>query len=216
MYIQKSNTTKNTVTSSLYFVAIFFILAFYYLLLFSVAMNFSSQYAVGQTMISKNFLTYESPVYGFEIQYPSDWEKIEFSGDVEEGHRKIIVNFVSPSEGASDTFREYFIIESGNVESRATLPVQYSINSYITSLKSLPNFKLIESNIFSFADSPAQKLVYSYSNPEVGVTKTMDLLIIKNEKLYLLSFNSDELKYNNYLPTIQKMIDSLQFRQRQI
>src|SRR5919198_5040421 len=206
MYIQKSNTTKNTVTSSLYFVAIFFILAFYYLLLFSVAMNFSSQYAVGQTMISKNFLTYESPVYGFEIQYPSDWEKIEFSGDIEEGHRKIIVNFISPSEGASDTFREYLIIERGVIGSQAPLSFQYAINAYLASLLSLPNFKLVESNIFSVADSPAQKLVYSYSNPEVGLTKTMDILITKNDKLYLLSFNSDALKYNVYLPTIQKMI----------
>jgi hypothetical protein len=62
----------------------------------------------------------------------------------------------------------------------------------------------------SVADSPAQKLVYGYSNPEVGVTKTIDVLVAKNEKLYLLSFNSDAHKYNVYLPTIQEMINSLQ------
>jgi eukaryotic-like serine/threonine-protein kinase len=212
MYIQKPNTAKNTVTSSLYSMVTVFILAFYYLLLFSVATGFSSQYAVGQTMTSKNFIIYESPAYGFRIQYPSDWEKIEFSGGVEEGHRKIIVNFVSPLESASDTFREYFIIETGTIEPRPTLPLQYGFNSYVTSLKSLPDFKLIESNIFSLADSSAEKLVYNYSNPEVGVTKTMDVLIIKDEKLYLLSFNSDAAKYNNYLPRIQKMLGSFQFR----
>jgi PsbP-like protein len=212
MYIRKLNTIKNTVTSPLYFVVMFFILAIYYVLLFSVATSFSSQYVLGETMISKNFLIYESSAYGFKIQYPSGWEKIEFSGGIEESHRKIIVNFVSPLEGASDTFREYFIIEVGTVEPRPTLPVQYSFNTYINSLKSLPSFKLIESNILSLADSPAEILVYSYSNPEVGVTKTMDMLIIKNEKLYLLSFNSDVVKYNNYLPTIQKMLGSLQFR----
>ena len=212
MYIRNLNTIKNTVTSPLYFVVMFFILAIYYVLLLSVATSFSSQYVLGETMISKSFLIYESPAYGFKIQYPSGWEKIEFSGGIEESHRKIIVNFVSPLEGASDTFREYFIIEVGTVESRPTLFVQYSFNAYVNSLKSLPNFKLIESNILSLADSPAEILVYSYSNPEVGVTKTMDVLIIKNEKLYLLSFNSDVVKYNNYLPTIQKMLGSLQFR----
>jgi hypothetical protein len=115
-------------------------------------------------------------------------------------------------ESASDTFREYFIIERGTIEPRPTLPLQHGFNSYVTSLKSLPDFKLIESNIFSLADSSAEKLVYNYSNPEVGVTKVMDVLIIKDEKLYLLSFNSDAAKYNNYLPRIQKMLGSFQFR----
>ncbi|MFL6322901.1 MAG: PsbP-related protein [Nitrososphaeraceae archaeon] len=212
MYISKPNTAKNTVISSLYSMVAFFILAFYYFLLFSVATGFSSQYAVGQTMISKNFLIYENPAYGFKIQYPSDWEKIEFTGGVEEGHRKIIINFVSPLESASDNFREYFIIERGSIEPQATLSLQHGFNSYVTSLKSLPDFKLIESNIFSLGDRPAEKLIYSYSNPEVGVTKTTDILVIKDEKVYLLSFNSDADKYNNYLPTIQKMVGSFQFR----
>jgi hypothetical protein len=206
MYIQKSNNPRNSVASSLYFVITLFIIASYYL-----TMNFSTQNAVGQMIGSKNFLIYESTTYGFKIEYPTDWEKIEFSGDIEEAHRKIIVNFVSPLEGASDTFREYLIIERGIVGSQSPLSFQYAINAYLASLKSLPNYKLVESNTFSVADSPAQKLVYSYSNPEVGLTKTMDVLITKNEKLYLLSFNSDALKYNVYLPTILKMINSLQF-----
>jgi eukaryotic-like serine/threonine-protein kinase len=212
MYTQNTNPAKNTARYRLYFVIIFFIFAFYYLLLLSVGTNISSQYALGRVMISKTFLTYESPEYGFKIQFPSDWEKIEFSGEVEEAHRKIIVNFVSPSEAASDTFREYFIIERGTIDLRATLPVQYDVNTYVNRLKSLPNFKLIESNKFSLADSPAEKLVYNYSNPEVGVTKTMDVLIVKDERLYLLSFSSDAVKYNSYLPIIQKMFASFKFR----
>ena len=174
-------------------------------------MNFSFQNAAGQTTIPRNFLLYGNPVYGFKINYPADWEKTEFSGDIQEGHRKIVVNFISPLESASDTFREYLIIEVGMLGSQAALSFQYAINTYLASLKSLPNFKLIESSILSVAVSPAQKLVYSYSNPEVGVTKTMDLLVYKNGKLYLLSFNSDAHKYNAFLPTIQEMINSLQF-----
>jgi hypothetical protein len=63
-----------------------------------------------------------------------------------------------------------------------------------------------------YAGSPAQKLVYSYyNNPEVGITKTMDMLVTKNDKLYVLSFNSDAVKYNNYLQTVQKMLNSFRF-----
>jgi hypothetical protein len=93
--------------------------------------------------------------------------KIEFS-DVQEGIRKSIVNFISPLGSPSDTFREYFIIETGLVKVPTT-SLDSSINTYITSLKSLPNFKLIESNMLSLANNPAEKLVYSYNNPQVVI-----------------------------------------------
>ena len=207
MCIKNSNTAYRSL------VVVLFTLAISYCISSScMAMNFSSQYAVGLPINSKNFLTYKSLVYKFKIQYPSGWEKIEFSREVAEGNRKIIVNFVSPLESSSDTFREYFIIEAGPVKSPDGSRVTSTINTYINSLKSLPNFKLIESNMVLYAGSPAQKLVYSYyNNPEVGITKTMDMLVTKNDKLYVLSFNSDAVKYNNYLQTVQKMLNSFRF-----
>jgi eukaryotic-like serine/threonine-protein kinase len=205
MYLKNLNCTKSNM-NFLYLVAVLFILAFYSMWFFCVTTAICSQYAAALTVTSRNFLTYDSPIYGFKIQYPSDWEKIEFSG-VEEGNRKIIVNFVSPLEGPSDTFREYFIIERGFVKT-PTRSLDSSVNTYISSLKSLPNFKLIESKMLSLATNSAEKLVYSYNNPQVGVTKTLDTLIIKDDKLFLLSFNSDAATYNSYLPIIQKMLDS--------
>ena len=205
MYLKNLNSATSNM-NFLYLVAAFFILAFYSMWFFCVTSAICSQYAAALPVTSRNLLTYDSPMYGFKIQYPSDWEKIEFSG-VEEGNRKIIVNFVSPLTGPSDTFREYFIIERGFVK-MPTRSLDSSVNTYISSLKSLPNFKLIESNMLSLATNPAEKLVYSYNNPQVGVTKTMDTLIIKDDKLFLLSFNSDAATYNSYLPIIQKMLDS--------
>jgi len=209
MYLKNLNSAKSKM-NFLYLVAVLFILAFYSMWFFFVTTAISSQYAAALSVTSRNFLTYDSPIYGFKIQYPSDWEKIEFSG-VEEGNRKIIVNFVSPLTGPSDTFREYFIIERGFVK-MPTRSLDSSVNTYISSLKSLPNFKLIESNMLSLATNPAEKLVYIYNNPQVGVTKTMDTLIIKDDKLFLLSFNSDAATYNSYLPIIQKMLDSFSIR----
>ena len=210
MYIQNSNHRGKVMSSPLDFVCFIFILTLYYLLLSTAVINFSSQHAIAQTAHPKNFLTYESSTYGFRIQYPADWDKIEFSQGVEEANRKIIVNFISPSEGPSDTFREYLIIEMGSIGSLAQSSYQYAMSGYLGSIESLPNFKLLESSTLSVANTPAQKLVYTYSNPEVGVTKTMDVLVTKNEKLYLLSFNSDADKYDKFLPTVQKIISSFQ------
>ena len=130
MYIKKSNSFRCSVSSSFYFVIILFIIGFYYLLLSSALMNFSFQKALGQTTSPRNFLLYENPTYRFKIEYPADWEKTEFSGDIEEGHRKIIVSFISPLESASHTFREYLIIDRVMLASQAALSFQYAINTY--------------------------------------------------------------------------------------
>jgi PsbP-like protein len=208
MHIKNSKSTKSNV-KIINWVVVMFIFAFYNIGFLYLESNIFSQNATALSVTSRNFLTYDNPIHGFKIQYPSDWEKIEFK-EVVEANRKIIVNFVSPLASPSDNFREYFIIERGLVKV-PTGSLNSSINSYVTSLKFLPNYKLIESKMLSLANSPAEKLVYSYSNPQVGVTKAMDTIIIKDNKFFLFSFNSDAATYNNYLPTVQKMLDSLSF-----
>jgi len=157
------------------------------------------------------FLTYQSHTYGFKIQYPSNWEKLEFAQGIEEEHRNIVVNFLSPAgEGTSNTFREYLIIEVGNSTSHDESLTQY-VTTQIHLRQALPNFNLVESTLTSVSGgNPAHKIVYTYSNPIVGITKVMDILTIKSDKLYFLSYNADAVKYSRYLPIIQKVIDSFQ------
>jgi hypothetical protein len=156
------------------------------------------------------FLTYQSHTYGFKIQYPSNWEKLEFTQGIEEEHRNIVVNFLSPAGGASNTFREYLIIEVRNLTSQDTSLGQY-IDTQINLRQALPNFSLSESTPTSLTGGyPAHKIVYTYSNPIVGITKAMEILTIKHDKLYFLSYSGDATKYGIYLPIVQKMIDSFQ------
>jgi eukaryotic-like serine/threonine-protein kinase len=157
------------------------------------------------------FLTYQSHTYGFKIQYPSNWEKLEFAQGIDEEHRNIVVNFLSPTgEGTSNTFREYLIIEVGNLTSHDESLAQYTATQ-INLRQALPNFNLVESTLTSVSGgNPAHKIVYTYSNPIVGITKAMDILTIKSDKLYFLSYNADSIKYSKYLPIIQKVIDSFQ------
>jgi hypothetical protein len=169
--------------------------------------SISLQKAMAQMTTSSNLLTYENPTYAFRIQYPSNWEKVEFNQGIEEGHRNIIVNFVSPLEGSSDTFREYLIIEVGDLRYQNISLDQY-IKTQISSRRSLPRFELIESTSATLSDNPARKVVYSYSNADIGITKTMELLTIKDDKLYFISYTADATKYSSYLDNIQKMTDS--------
>ena len=38
--------------------------------------------------------------------------------------------------------------------------------------------------------------------------KTMQVLSIKEDKVYLITYTAEASRYDRYLPTIQKMIDS--------
>src|SRR6185312_16205417 len=49
-----------------------------------------------------SFLTYQDPVYGIKIQYPSDWEKIHFD-------KNFIVGFISPSSHDSGVLENVMI-----------------------------------------------------------------------------------------------------------
>ena len=48
------------------------------------------------------FLTYQDPVYGIKIQYPSDWEKIQFD-------KNFIVGFVSTTRHDSGVLANVMI-----------------------------------------------------------------------------------------------------------
>src|SRR5918992_4230216 len=104
-----------------------------------------------------SFVIYENAQYGFEIQYPSNWQKIEFSQGIERSGRNIVINFLSLSEGTTDKFREYFIIEIGDLQSRQRLLSSSSmsqssllsdyVNEQISDYKKLfKGFQLIESS----------------------------------------------------------------------
>jgi hypothetical protein len=165
--------------------------------------------ATAESASDSNLQRYENANYGFQIMYPSNWEKLEFSEGIEEGGRNIVVRFLSPAEGVSDSFREYVIIEADkNIQSNK-MPLDKYVGSHINSLRtSLQGFDVNELNITSFAHNPEEKVVYSYRDSVIGTAKTMEVWIRNPNKLYLISFNTDATKYFHYLPLIEKMLSS--------
>jgi hypothetical protein len=57
------------------------------------------------------YSSYKNREYGFEMSYPSQWQKTEFAEGIERNGRKIVTNFLSSPEGGSDKFRAYIMIE---------------------------------------------------------------------------------------------------------
>jgi hypothetical protein len=223
--------------SSSYFVILFALLIFSSLLTSTVLLHIP-QHAMAETdnkqtankESKSNFLEYENPSYGITIKYPTDWNKIEpvtFKGD----HNKAVVEFKSPSEkplqndlatihisvhnlpphNMLDQFTTFF----DKSDSQKIL-LRGFILSYFTSLltKKLPDFDFIKSESdekTTLADNPAQKIVYQYRD-EQDIIKAMEVLTVKGDKGFIISYTAEASKYSDFIPIIKKMMDSFEIK----
>jgi hypothetical protein len=55
-------------------------------------------------------------------------------------------------------------------------------------------------------------LIGTYQNPSAGLQKLMEIGMIVGDKVYVIQYIADAPRYADYLPTVQKMIDSLVIR----
>ena len=153
------------------------------------------------------YLTYKNSMYGFEIQYPSNWEKIDFGQAIEEDDRHIVVTFLSPPEDALDLFREYLVIQVGMLMVHRSL--EQNVDAQISSLRdSLPDFGIVESNATTVVGgNRVHTLVYTFKVGE-DEYKVTEFWIIKADKLYYLKYSTESEKSDNHGLTIRKMIES--------
>lgn len=176
-----------------------------------------------QSLTSNNssnvFSTYKNREYGFEISYPSQWQKTEFVEGIERNGRNIVTSFLSLPEGGSDKFRAYIMGEVSDFQPNHLLSehVKQQIGEYE---KLYPGFKLVESpssisNIPSNISDSKQgnilsesKIVFTYDDPATGTVKVLELYFQNKDHLYIWSLHSDATNYGNYLPIIQTMVDS--------
>ncbi|MBN2367148.1 MAG: pre-peptidase C-terminal domain-containing protein [Calditrichaeota bacterium] len=145
------------------------------------------------------YLTYSNEVQGFRISYPVDWTKTE-------NVQGATVVFISPLEGYDDTFREnlnvvvtpfygYVDMESATNEAIEQLSNEFS------------NFYLIERNAMKLDGSDAMRIVYTGKYLGYDI-KWLQVLTIKNNRLYVVSYAAIPGKYNTYLGKVNQMINS--------
>jgi hypothetical protein len=176
------------------------------LLLFnSVSLSAILKTSMGQIQHTSKYLGYQDIVHGFKVEYPADWEKIQFSQGITEGPHNLVVNFLSPPR-PSETFREYFIIETSNVTSTSTFSKQEI--SFLA--QSFPHFTPVQISNSSLASHNAYAVVFTYRDPIVGIGKVMQIWTINGSKAFILSYHADGVDYISYLRIIQTMIKSFE------
>jgi eukaryotic-like serine/threonine-protein kinase len=159
---------------------------------------------------NNSFRIYENPAYGIQIQYPSTW--IIYAGDMFSGDDAIdIVSFLGPVKSDTKAHAPSLYI---SIISPPSPDLNLNLNEYLTRITNdykakLKEFKVIESNTNSIlAGKPAYKLVFTDEEDEIYYN-TMDIGTIIGDKVYSLSYVAQREQYSDYLPTVQKMINSL-------
>jgi hypothetical protein len=184
-----------------------------------VATQGQSMQSLTSTNNSSVYSSYKNREYGFELSYPSQWQKTEFDEGIERNGRMIVTNFLSSPEGGSDKFRAYIMIEVSDFQPNDLLS-EYVKQHIVEYEKMYPGFKLVES-LSSLSNIPSNrsvseqdnvfpetKIIFTYDDPIAGTVKVLEIYYQDKDRLYIWSLHSEATNYGTYLPVMQKMVGS--------
>jgi PsbP-like protein len=168
---------------------------------------------------SLDFLTYEHPILGITMQYPHDWTVRQYEYNPEANNT--LAGFYSPSKTASELgnisgvsghfvpYSDIFTFDSKN------LTLDRIMSERLKRLQNDTHFTAIESKPFTFDDGhSAQLLIYRTIAGGDELFKKIQVYTIYDNKVYLISFTSQDASFPSYMPTIQKMIKTFEIKSK--
>ena len=166
---------------------------------------------------SSSFLTYSNPVLGVTMQYPNDWKVRQFEFNPEANNT--LVGFYSPSKTASELgnisgvsghfvpYSDIFVFDSKNMS------LDKIIGGKIKRLQNDTHFSIIESKpVMLKGGQPGFVIIYRTVAGEDELFQKIQAYAIKRNKVYLITFTSQDASFSSYLPTVQKMINTFEIR----
>src|SRR5438105_3921796 len=158
-----------------------------------------------QSKNSSNFSTYENPIFGIKILYPSNWDKQENSSSSNNSTLYDIVTFSPPLKNSSNIIGKLAVKVDNISDIKPTTLANYT-DAIISDLKQ--DFRVTESNT-TLAGNPAYKILYTGLEESVDL-QAMLVMAIKGDRAYIISYTAEPENFSYYLPTVQKMIDSFE------
>jgi YVTN family beta-propeller protein len=150
----------------------------------------------------REFLDYVNYAkYGIRTLYPYNWEIAEENGGV---------RFLAPFKNNTLPFQDNVFIKCYNLLPAEEINQDKLAESDVYAYKQVTkDFKLFDSNKFGLVNTntSAYRLVFTYTDGKITF-KTTQISMIKNNKLYRITYTAIPQTYLNYFPFIQNMIDS--------
>ena len=146
------------------------------------------------------FSKYENTDYNFKINYPDTWTKYE------NYLPNSIVTFMAQSGGLG-VLNGSLTVTVGDSGSMSMDEIK---NSHIENVSQIyTDFNLTSENSTTLSGFTAYKLIITYKQGIYSL-KQMEIWTIVNTKLYFLTFIVLDENYDNYITTIDQMINSFQ------
>lgn len=152
---------------------------------------------------SEEFKTYENPLYGINIKYPSDWRYYEKNGPENFSPDRIFqVSFLSPSNKVlSDMVFVWFNIEK--IKDSLSLDDRRNIL-----LKNLNNSS-VDVKVQSTKLSGINAFMVDYTNKAVELQRNIGIEAIRNGLVYSLDFTAQPDTFEQNMNSIETMIKSM-------
>jgi PsbP-like protein len=153
----------------------------------------------------QTFLRYRNPVWGISIQYPSDW-KASTTGLLDYSQ---LVAFYSPLQNLSQPFPARLTISA--VQFNQNLSLSESTDFILTALRIQPELDIKNSSEVTVAGYPGYRVILA-NTPFQNNTLTvynMNIWTTVGNKLYILTYDAEESTFNQYLPEVSRMLESL-------
>ena len=163
-------------------------------------------FAFTPDVYSEEFLTYNDPRHGFNIQYSPDWKFTE----LKEPH--VYVIFTSPSEDISEDFYENVLV----LTEKQLIPITLDDYTEISIAQiGGTNFEILESSKTTLAGLPAHKIIFTGIDSSDTEFKQISMWTIKDDMAYIVAYTATTDTYDSFLPTAQKMTDSFEIYERE-
>ena len=163
---------------------------------------------------NNNLLTYENSKYGIKMQYPSNWVHREFNHSIGTSNKsfsaRVIVAF-TPQKLLEQKSRPTATlgVTVMNLTATSNISLDLFTRLNLNNLRqSYSDFQPVSLNSTAVSGTnPADKLVYV-----AGGEKTLVVYTIIGDKAYIINYVAPVAtsQFNTYLPTAQKMINSLE------
>ena len=151
------------------------------------------------------FLAYVNPIHGIFMQYPSDW----IASTTGLTDYTDLITFYSPLQNLSDTFPTRLTIALVIYGQNVSLP-EYT-NFVLTRLNQSEQVDVRSSSEVTVAGYPGHRVVlaaHPFQNSSLLIHQMNTWTTIGN-KVYLLRYEGEESTFNQYLPEVSQMLETL-------
>lgn len=147
----------------------------------------------------EGFLDYENPELGIKIKYPQEWT-------LKENHSVSTVTFYSSQPETAKVSvgvgtRSQLMNFARSAEDFAQL---MTVNLYYSN----PLTEIIDKNSIKIGNNDAYQITHQQKD---GSKKVLDTILLSDDKAFVITYEAEKEKFDEYLPQIQQMINNFDF-----